>query len=109
VKSVVPTGESTNHGSEFKATFPLGKDHLPATRCFDDMPLSQKQNYARGIVAEAARWALPGNPTPSSDSEEFSSGSEGQRLVDLALEPSDLIILGVLLNLHYMKLSPAIF
>ncbi|PVF95897.1 hypothetical protein CPB86DRAFT_737923 [Serendipita vermifera] len=93
VKSVVPTLHSTDHGSEFKATFPLGKDHLPAARCFEDICFPQKKNYARGIVAEAARWALPGHPTPSTDSEEFSSGSDPQRMADLALESSDLILL----------------
>jgi hypothetical protein len=85
-----------DHGSEFKASFPLGKDHLPASRCFEDIPFSQKRNFARGIVAEAARWALPGHPTPS-DSEEFSPGSDPQRMADLTLEPSDLILLGMLL------------
>lgn len=92
VKSLYPKTDSDPHGSVFTVTFPLGKDHLPAARVTDLTTLTKKPNYARGIVAEAARWKMSGDVTPS-DSEESYASSDGQRSADFNFESSDLIIL----------------
>jgi hypothetical protein len=97
VKSKVPTETSDDHGSEFTARFPLGKDHLPAARISDDVQNSGKKSYARGIVAEAARWRLVGDAITPSDSDESYGSSDGPRVAELSFEPSDLIILGMIL------------
>lgn len=92
----MPTETSDDHGSEFKASFPLGKDHLPAARISDDIQTPDKKSYARGIVAEAARWRLTSDVMTPSDSDESYGGSEVQRTAELSIEPSDVIILGTI-------------
>lgn len=91
--SQYPRHESDPHGSTFTITFPLGKDHLPASRVTDSTLSTKKQTYSRAIVAEAARWKLSGDATPS-ESEESYTSSDGQKSADFNFESNDLIILG---------------
>jgi hypothetical protein len=95
VTSIVPNETSDDHGTTFIATFPLGKDHLPSARLYDSPQSSRKQNYARGIVAEAARWRLVGDAVTPSDSDESYTSSDGQRNNEFSFEPSDLVLLGI--------------
>ena len=94
MKSQYPLSESDPHGSVFTAIFPLGKDHLPAARVNEAATLAKKQNYARGIVAEAARWRLLGDAMTPSDSDESYTSSDGQRSAEFNFDSSDLILLG---------------
>ncbi|KAG8830151.1 hypothetical protein FRC17_005343 [Serendipita sp. 399] len=91
VASKYPSESSDEHGSTFTATFPLGRNHLPAARLSDDSPFTSRQTYARGIVAEAAGWRLIGDAMTPSDSDE-SYTSDGHKSADLNFDPSDLII-----------------
>ncbi|KAG8820403.1 hypothetical protein FRC17_010162, partial [Serendipita sp. 399] len=92
VTSVVPSEDSDDHGSIFTAIFPLGKDHLPASSLIQEAP-SQKQRYAKGIVAEAARWRIAGDSMTPSDSDESYGSLDGQRYSDLTFRPEDLVLL----------------
>lgn len=52
MQSQYPMSESDGHGSVFTATFPLGKDHLPAARINEFAAMTKKQSYAHGLVEE---------------------------------------------------------
>ncbi|KAG8828010.1 hypothetical protein FRC19_010518 [Serendipita sp. 401] len=93
VSSITPSEGSSDHGSTFTATFPLGKDHLPASQLVYDAPSSKKQSYAKGIVAEAARWRQTGDSMTPSDSDESYSSLDGHRYFDLSFDPEDLVLL----------------
>lgn len=105
--------ESKNgeHGSEFTATFPLGKDHLPATQLLGVEPnlTTKKKSYARGIVAEAARWRVIGDSSSPSDDSYGSSEVPISR--DFNFQESDLVLLGELVGTnadadsHFPKLT----
>ncbi|KAG8822513.1 hypothetical protein FRC17_009560 [Serendipita sp. 399] len=92
VTSMFPSEDSDDHGSTFQAIFPLGKDHLPASSLIQEAP-SQKQRYAKGIVAEAARWRLTGDSVTPSDSDDSYSSLDGYRNSDLNFKPEDLVLL----------------
>ncbi|KAG8770174.1 hypothetical protein FRC15_004208, partial [Serendipita sp. 397] len=93
VSSITPSEGSSDHGSTFTATFPLGKDHLPASQLVYEAPSSKKQSYAKGIVAEAARWRQTGDSMTPSDSDESYSSLDGHRYFDLSFDPEDLVLL----------------
>lgn len=93
VTSKIQRKSSSDHGSTFVATFPLGSDHLPAARLVEAGMSGNVRRYARGIVAEAARWRLAGDAVTPSDSDESYTSSDGTKITEFAFEPSDLIII----------------
>ncbi|CCA73349.1 related to sensory transduction histidine kinase [Serendipita indica DSM 11827] len=93
VTSKVCTDDGNDHGSTFTASFPLGKEHLPATRLVNEVLESKKPNYARTIVAEAARWRLTGDAMTPSDSEDSYTSFDGTRTSEFAFDATDLVLL----------------
>ena len=85
--------EGSDHGSTFTASFPLGKEHLPASRLLTESSQNKKPSYARTIVAEAAQWRLTGDVMTPSDSEDSYTSSGGARSADFAFDPADLVLL----------------
>jgi len=54
-----------------------------------------KRSYAKGIIAEAARWRNGDGQTPSDSDESYGGGIDAQRSAEVSFDENDLILVGV--------------
>ena len=74
--------------------FPLGQAHLSSSHVVDTILPPGKRSYAKGIIAEAARWRNGDVQTPSDSDESYGIGSEAQRSAEVSFDENDLILVG---------------
>ena len=54
-----------------------------------------RRSYAKGIIAEAARWRNGDNQTPSDSDESYGVGSDAQRSAEVSFDENDIILVGM--------------